>query len=253
MLQKLPVAEQVFGQNKAPMGEVLALDFADIAKDAAALIAAADKLPKTIKTDTELGDFGQVVTRLRALAGTVDGTRKDEGKPLLEATRDLNAWFNELKAGLDGARTKLETVASDYQRAKEAAKRAEAAEAARKLREQEDAARLKAAESSGTTAARAEGKADNLASAADRHEAAAGAKTADLVRTNVGGVTASAKSVWTFRIKDYEALAATMGPLGPYLAQGDVEKAIRSLVKLRKSATTLPGVEVFEDTKATFR
>jgi len=253
MLQRVPIAEQVFGHNKAPMGEVLALDFTEISKEAAALVEAAGKLPKSIKTDAELGEFGQVVTRLRALATTVDNNRKDEGKPLLDATRDLNAWFNELKAGLDGARGKLEGVASDYQRAKEAAKRAEAAEAARKLREQEDVARAKAAESSGAVAARAEGKADNLASAADRHEATVGAKTADLVRTSVGGVTASAKSVWTFRIKDYEALAATMGPLGPYLAQADVEKAIRSLVKLRKGGTSLPGVEVFEDTKATFR
>ena len=157
------------------------------------------------------------------------------------------------QAVLDAARARLEGTASDYQRAKEAAKRAEAAEAARKLREQEESARLKAAESTGTAAARAEGKADNLASAADRHEAAAEARTADLVRTSIGGVTASAKSVWTFRVRDYEALAATMGPLGPYLAQADVEKAIRSLVKLRKGGTSLPGVEVFEDTKATFR
>jgi hypothetical protein len=143
---RIPIAEQVFGHNKAPMGEVLALDFAELARDAASLIEAARKLPKSIKTDAELGDFGLVVTKLRALASTVDGTRKDEGKPLLDATRDLNGFFNELKAGLDEARGTLEGVASDYQRAKEAAKRAEAAEAARKLREQEESARLKAAE-----------------------------------------------------------------------------------------------------------
>ena len=113
MLQKLPVAEQVFGHNKAPLGEVLALDFAELVRDAASLIDAARKLPKTIKTDAELGDFGQVVTKLRALASTVDGTRKDEGKPLLDATRDLNGWFNELKASLDDARARLEGTASD--------------------------------------------------------------------------------------------------------------------------------------------
>ena len=254
MLQtRVPIAEQVFGHNKAPMAEVLALDFAELARDAAALIEAASKLPKSIKTDAELGDFGHVVTKLRALASTVDGTRKDEGKPLLDATRDLNGFFNELKAGLDEARGTLEGVASDYQRAKEAAKRAEAAAAARKLREQEDAARAKAAESTGTTAARAEGKADNLASAAERHEADAAAKTADLVRTTVGGVTVSAKSVWTFRIDDYAALEATMGPLGPYFTEDAVKAAIRSLMRLRKGAVALPGVAIIEDTKATIR
>lgn len=253
MLQKLPVAEQVFGHNKAPMGEVLALDFAELASDAARLVAEAEKLPKTIKTDAELGGFGQVVTKLRAMSATVDSTRKDEGKPLLDATRELNAWFNEIKGRVDAARETLEEAASDYQRAKEAAKRAEAAEAARKLREQEEAARRKAAETTGTAAARAEGRAENLASAAERAQAEAEAKPADLVRTSVGGVTASAKAVWTFRITDRAALIASLGPLGPFLPIADIEKAIRSVVRIQKDAASIPGVEVFSDTKATFR
>lgn len=250
MLNRKPVVDQVFGANKAPMATVLNADFAALAQEVDAAISATGDLP-ALKSDKALGEYGQHVTALRALAASVDGNRKNEGAPLLDATRELNAWFNELKSRLDTARAGLERDATDYTRAKEAAARAAAAEEARKAREAEALARQKAETATGLNAAKAEGKAEQAASVAERAERAADASTADTVRTRVGGVTASARTVWDFEIADYDAI--DLNKLRPYFARPDVEKAIRSLVRIQKGAASIPGVRVFEDVKATFR
>lgn len=50
------------------------------------------------------------------------------------------------------------------------------------------------------------------------------------------------------------AVAMNWGPIfSVALSPTGALPVIRSLVKLRKASTNLPGVEVFEDTKATFR
>lgn len=251
---RLPVVEQIFGQNKAPIQQVLDADFDDLVIEVDRAIIKAGRLPSAIKDEAGLGDYGAAVTEIKALAKRIDGIRTDEGRPLLDAKREVDAFFNGLGVRLGETTKKLEAVATDYQRAVAAEARRKAAEEAERLREKEEAERRKA-EEAGTAAgaANAEGRAERFASRADRAEEAANASAADLTRTRVGGVTASAKTVWDFRIKDYAAVQATLGPLGAYLPRADVEKAIRSLLRIQKDGASLPGVEFFEDVQATFR
>ena len=90
-----------------------------------------------------------------------------------------------------------------------------------------------------------------MASQAERAERQANASTADTVRTKVGGVIASATTKWDFEITDYDAI--DLNKLRPFLIRADVEKAVRSFVRIQKGSAVIPGVRVFEDVKATFR
>lgn len=248
-MTRTPVVDQVFGRNKAPIEAVLAADFAELVAEAKAFIDAANDLPGKIRTETDLGIFGQHITDLRALYKRVDGARADEKAPILEAGKKLDGFFKDICTAVEIAAKRLQSVADDYARQKAAEERARLIEEARKAREKEEAERAKAEAGNVRAAARAE-QAEARAEAAEK---AATQSDADLVRARVGGVTASAKTTWAFRVDDYAALQASLGPLGPFLAREDVEKAIRSVVRIQKGGTALPGVAVFEDVKSTFR
>lgn len=251
---KTPVVEQIFGSNKAPLEEVLAADFGDIEADIAAAEAKAAALPATCSSDADLAAIGNCVADLRSLSKRIDGVRMEEGRPLLEAQRGINDFFKTFAARIDRATAGAQRAADDYNRRKAAEERARREREAAEQRRKEEEARAKAeAARSAAAAARAEGVADLAAFRAERAEQAATASTADLVRTRAAGVTASAKTIWDFRITDYAALSASLGPLGPFIDRASVEKAIRSMVRIQKGATTLPGVEAFEDIQSTFR
>ncbi len=59
----------------------------------------------------------------------------------------------------------------------------------------------------------------------------------------------SAKAPWDFEITDYEKIP--LDNLRPYFKRDDIEKALRFAVK--QGARQIPGVRVFQNTKATFR
>lgn len=251
---RTPIAEQIFGANKAPLPTVLEADFAELRAEVEAAVERAKAMPQAIRNEQDLADVGGCIDMLRRLEKRVDGTRMDEGRPLLDAQRGINDYFKTLAGHLTSAASGLQRTADEHARQKAAEERArrerEAAEARRKAEEERqkaEAARTDAA------AAKAEGRAEALDARAERAEQAATASAADLVRTRVGGVTASAKTVWEFRIVDRAALVASMGPLGPFIDAASVEKAIRSVVRVQKDATAIPGVEVFDDVKSTFR
>lgn len=73
------------------------------------------------------------------------------------------------------------------------------------------------------------------------------------MRTRVSGVTASAKTEWSFNITDYQKLIAPFGALGPFIARAEIEKALRTFVRINKGAARMAGVDFFEDVKSTFR
>ena len=251
---RLPVVDQVFGANKPPIDVVLAADYADLVNEANALAERAKGLPKTVKGDDDLSLVGAVVADARELAKLAEGIRLEEGRPLLEATKSVNEFFKGMASRVSDALAPAQKAADIYVREKAAAERARREKEADDARKKEEAARAKA-EAAPTAAAAA-----NATRAAERHairaetaERSASSSNADLVRTRGGGVTSSARSFWTFRIVNYAAVTATLGPLGPFLPRPDVEKAIRSLVRIQKGGASLPGAEFYEDAKSSFR
>lgn len=254
MTERLPVAEQIFGHNRPPVEEVLAADYKGLIGKVDDMLGRAARMPRKVRTDEQVTLVGNAIADMRALANEIDEARKREGKPLFDAKKSLDTWFKDLAGRIEERRSELQKAADEHARAKaaeERARREREAEAARKRAE--EAERKASGAKRAGTAARYEGAAEAAAVEAEEKAREAGAGHADLVRSRAGGVTASARASWTFRIDDYSALQATLGPLGPFLAREDVEKAIRSIVRIQKGNTDLPGVAVFEDVKATFR
>lgn len=251
---KKSVVDQIFGDNRAPIEEVLKADFADLAKeiaDHAAKMKAANKAPKT---DEEQAELGKLIIDGRAIWKKADDLRQAEKRPILEAGRELDGWFKVELAPLEEAAKALQSTADEYARRKAAEERARAEREAEEARRKADAEREKAeAARTAASAGKAEARAEAFEAKAERLEEAAASSAADLTRSRVGGVTASAKGSWVARITDYQAAIQPLGTLGAFLKREAIEAALNSLAKIQKDAASWPGVAFSQETKATFR
>lgn len=255
MTTKKPTVDQIFGGNKAPLTEVLSADFSDL------LIEVNDAARQALelalikpKTDEDQAVLGKRIIDLRALCKKVDETRSTEKAPILEAGRGLDEWFKGMTGQIEAAAKKLQANADDYARAKAAEERARAQREAEEARRKADEERRKAeAAKTPETAGRADARAEALDSKADRAEATAAASDADLIRSRVGGVTASAKGAWVPVIVDYQAAIAPLGALGIFLKEDAIKAALGAMAKTQKAGAKWPGVQFSQDVKATFR
>ncbi len=246
------VAEQIFGHNKAPLEEVLAKDFAELAAEVDKAVDWIVKRPAKVKDETDFAATGEIAIRVRNLVKRIEETRKDETDPLYRAQKDIKAHFDLMAERLTKAVQPHQQAADDYTRAKAAEERRKREDEARKLREKEAAERAKAETGTGASAARAEGRAEQFAAQADAVEQRSAQSAAETVRTRVaGGGVATASQKWDFAIEDYDAI--DLNKLRPFLNRDHVEQAIRSMVRVQKGNTNLPGVRAFQDTKAAFR
>lgn len=255
IVRRKPVADQVFGDNKAPMEEVLVADFSELKQDIDGFVEKMREAAKAPpKTDEEQAALGKVIVDARSLLKRADGAREEEKRPILEAGRAMDAWFKDLTAALTKGRDHLQGMADTYARQKAAEERArkqrEAEEAARKAEEERRKAEVA---KSAQAAANAEARAEALDARADAAAAAAAASDADLVRARVGGVTASAKGAWGASILDYQAAIAPLGALGMFLKRDAVEAGLNAMAKVQKEGAVWPGVSFSNEVKATFR
>lgn len=249
---KLTVAEQIFGANKAPVEEVLAAEFAELAAEVERAVKAVTDRPAKIKDDVDFAATGSLANRVSALSKRLETTRKGETDPLYKAQKEVKSYFDLLAEQLTNAIKPHIDAANSYTRAKQAEANRLRQEEERKLREKAAAEAEKANTSENTgVAARAEGRAEAFSAQADKL-AGAGTSAADAVRTKVaGGGVATARTFWNFRVADYAVL--DLNQLRDFIPQEDIDKAIRSKVRVQKGNTKINGVEVFEDTQAQFR
>lgn len=244
------------GHNRAPISDVLAEQYSDLAARVEAIATRANLAPKAIATDTDLNTIGALIRDTRELSGETDKKRESEKRPYLQAGRDVDAFFKVFTDRLDRISTVFKKIADDHARAVAAEARRRAEDEARKAREEadrqaeiarraEEANRLKTAE-------KHEAKAEAAEQRAEQAEAVAASSAADLVRSRTdSGILSTARTEWAFEITDYDAIP--LDKLRPYLKREHVEQAIRAFVKLQKQAAALPGVRVFEDVKSSFR
>ncbi|KQI68721.1 hypothetical protein AN189_07425 [Loktanella sp. 3ANDIMAR09] len=239
----------MFGDNRAPIAEVLPADHADlVAEINRACVDAKNRTPAKITTENELTDAGKIITELRALAKKADGVRSDEKAPIIETGRAIDGFFRDLIQMIDGAITPLRSAADDF------ARRRAAEEAARRRREEEIAREKAAAAQKRAENAKSPEAAAKAAAEQEAQEAvASGAAQAKTQPVRGNGVTAGTRKTWDFEILDSSALRQSLGALGPFLDEASLEKAIRSFVKIHKGSTALPGVRAFEKTTTQFR
>lgn len=255
MLPKPTVVDQIFGQNKAPIVEVLNVDFAELKREIDELTDSLRAMVgKPPQDDAAFAELGAKIVAARSLAKRADSIRVDEKAPILDAGRALDAWFKDALLALNKVQDYLQGVADAYTREKAAVARAKAQREAEEARARADAERAKAeAAKSDTAAANAEARAENFDAKADAAEASAAASTAELTRVRGEGVTASGKEVWTAAITDYVAAISPLGSLGPYFKRETLEAALTSMVRVQKGGAVWPGVLFKADVKTSFR
>jgi len=248
--QRKPVAEQIFGDNKAPIGDVLEADFADLRRRVADMTARLEAdAPQTVTGEDDMIALGNLITEARRLSKEIEATRSEEGRPLFDAKKKVDAFFKDLTALIDRAERPLRDRADDYTRRKEAEQREIARRKAEEARRAEEAARQRAeAAKSADAGGRAAARAETLAAQADADLAAADSAR---VKVSSGGVTASSRASWTFYIDDYAAM--DLNEIRPFLDRKAVEAAVRAMVRIQKGETRLKGVTVYQETKTQFR
>ncbi|CAN7330019.1 hypothetical protein LJR231_001811 [Phyllobacterium sp. LjRoot231] len=243
----------VLGGNNPPIPEVMAEKHHALLALVDPLAVRADDLPRQIKCEKDLEKIGVVVTDCKSLAKKIEGIRKFEKQPHLDAGKEVDNFFNPVVDRLDRITDTFEAIATKYQREKVAEERRKAEDEAAKLRADAEKKRQEAeAAKRGSTAARKNDEADHLLDQADEAEAAAFQSAASIAKLRTeSGVTAGAKTNWDFSIVDYDKI--DLNKLRPFFRREDVEKAIRSMVRIQKGSALIEGVKVFENVKATFR
>lgn len=241
------------GGNNPPISEVLADTQKALIARIEPLADRANALPRKIDSDETLGKVGDLVVDARKLISDLDSARKVEKQPYLDGGRDVDSFFKTASERVERISAAFEKVAGDYQREKAAEARRKAEDEARKLREDEERKRQEAENAKRqSTADRKHDQADEIGALAEEAEAKAASTNHELAKVKTEtGVTAGAKTEWTFDIVDYEKIP--LDRLRPYFLRAEVEKAIRSFVKINKGSSVLEGVAFREDIKATFR
>lgn len=242
---------EVIGGNKPPIAEVLVEQYAALSIEVEKIALRANNGPKAIKNDADLEKVADLVKATTQLNRRVDDARKTEKQPYLDAGRDVDAFFKSWADRLDRIKASFERIATDYQREKAARERREREEAAARIRAEEERKRKEADKAKREeTANRKIDEADALAAKAAEVEASAEAAAADLVRMRTdSGTLATVRATMNFEITNWNDV--DLAALRPYLKREDVEKAIRTAVKI--GITEIKGVRIYEDVKASFR
>jgi hypothetical protein len=251
-----PVASQEIGANNPPIKDRLAVDYQSLKDRATELLAGAGRAPTQIKDDDEQGKVGDLVKMLAAAIKRSEGARSNEKEPHLQAGREVDAFFKQISDPLDMAKRGLESRVGVYLRAKADAERKRREDEARARQAEADRlaeqARIAAEKNRPKVAEKKLERAVQAETAATAAAESALAKPADMARTrgDMGSVS-TLKQTWTFEIEDEGAI--DLEALRPFLAKIDIEKAIRSFVRVHKGAKALAGVRIFEETSAVVR
>lgn len=273
------------------LAEQLAFEVDEIAMDTMDLALAADCFEavasdEDAKTATDLVVQLTDVVRLR-----IEGRRVEAKGPYLEGTRVVDSAFRDLTTQFNMRVERLKQMLTAHQRAKaeadrlererrrqeelEAARAAEAerlraaqaaqaaeqeAAAARaRAREAEDAeARAKAQEEIREAEARGEAERETAEQAGTAAASAASAaeslaRATSTTRTQGTDADVGLTKFWTHAITDADALLESLGPLGPYIAHDHITLAINRAVKEGARGEDLPGVRIFQDSRANVR
>lgn len=243
------------GHNLATTTDILRDRFAGVMDEAEAIAKRAndakDGLEEAkVSTDAESELLVGIGVDAGKLATRIDKLRTDTTKPLRDEVEETNKFFNAIHDRMKRVKEAFETLVGTYDAAKrEAEKRAAAkaaeeaqAEATRKLEEAAQSGHSIQGEVILQEAARAEHRAQHLAGQA---------LSAGTGPTRTGAGTISQRKNWTFRITDTSKI--DLNKLRPHFTIDMIEKAIRAHVKANRDTVLLTGVEIYPDTKATFR
>lgn len=145
-----PNPRAVLGANRPPLfgpdelPKQLDLAHADLFAEAAGLDAERFALPEAPATDAECAAVSAFILKARAFGRKVEGVRAEVGRPYLDSTKAINAFFKEIAEPVDAMadpKGALANVVNVYARAKAERERAERLERERQERATAEAAR----------------------------------------------------------------------------------------------------------------
>lgn len=245
----------VMGGNRPPsMRQILTEKHAAILAEVEDIAGRASDAPKKIASEEDIGKVGDIVKASRLLVKNLDTARKEEKEPHLTAGREIDGFFGAQAERLDRVTRVLQQRADEFQRERAAEERRKREEEARKAREEQDRQRDLARKAEEANRAAAAAKANDRAERAEVKAVQADARAQDSaadmtrVRTEQGTVVTT-KTTWDFEITDFAGVS--LEALRPYLPRADVEKAIRTFVRV--GGRDLAGVRIFEKQTAAFR
>lgn len=249
------------GDNKPPAtyADELREEHASLFTRLTALELDRAKLPIAVDSDAHLATVGTFVKNARELVKDAKAAHRKGSEDIKAKAKTWDAVF--LTGGLCGAVAKLQEVAQaladDYTERKEAARREAIRRETERLRElageQQYQAQAYAEAGAHTAAEVVESQAEHTAKAADRAEAKADGKTADVVRVNHGNVTTSGRQVAAYELEDLATLDLNL--LKGVFLEHELAQIFQRYADRMKGdpARSLPGLRIFQRTISTFR
>jgi hypothetical protein len=257
-------ADAGLGHNKPPVSVLFVDDHKDLIDEVEAIAARANAakdglVENHIANDNQRDTWVKIGLDAKKIAKRVRERRDEIVGPIREELADWNKLFgvnvNPHQDSLNGRCARIanaaESLAGAYADELRRQAAVAAAEAAQKAREEADRKLEEAAASTSEIVAdvafqeaeKAEHKAKHL-------EAQALGAGSGPVRTEAG--TIGERKNWDFRIVDVSKVDLN-GPLRAHIGIDVIEKAIRAHIRANRDTVPLPGVEIFQSTKAQLR
>lgn len=240
------------GHNKPPVAEILGDAHKDMTARLEAIAARANEMPRTIDDESGVELIAAIVKDSREIAKAIDKTRLSENEPLRAQIKEVDGFFRPMEARATRIKDAAEAILTDYNRRLEAERRRMAAAEAERARAEAQRALDEAAAAQtdlGADIAIDEAR-QAEARAAHQAETALGS-AADLTRQRTAAGTVTTRQFWTFAILNSAEIP--LDKLRPYFGIDAIEKAIRGYVAANKDSAPLPGVRIYQDTKASVR
>lgn len=227
---------------------------------ASEVLKQAEDWPAEVNGPADLEVLTAGVRAIMSAAKGLDTARTTEKRRFDDAGREVQGLFlprlgklETAKQAALGAITRHNRKVEEEQRrlAKEAAdrERAEAERRAAAAAKLEDAGHADVAATVLDTAVDAQRMAERL-------DATATGRAADLVRTQTAAGAVTSATTLAFEVEDAPALRLSLGALGDYFDQPSIDKAIRAYMKAAKLAgrePVVPGVRFFAESRARVR
>lgn len=203
-----------------------------------------------ISNDSERDPLIALGIEARKLAKRLGETKLATTKPLRDEVTETNRFFDTITVRPETIQSAFETIVGKYDAKKREEARVAAAEVA-KLAQEEAKRKLEEAAASshsvlGDVLMQEAVDAEHKAAVLVNEAVTAGSGP---TRTEVG--TVSAKATWTHRITEPSKIP--LEKLRPYMSIDDIDKFVRAYVRANKNTAPLPGVEIFQDQKTSFR
>lgn len=203
-----------------------------------------------IANDNERDPFIALGIEARKLAKRLGETKLATTKPLRDEVTETNRFFDTITARPETIQSAFETIVGRYDAKKREEARIAAAEVAR-LAQEEAKRKLEQAAASthsvlGDVLLQEASDAEHRAAVAVNEAVTAGSGP---TKTEVGTVSATAR--WKHRITDPAKIP--LEKLRPYMSLDDLDKFCRAFVVKNKNSMALPGVEIFQEQKTSFR